>query len=493
MNRRSFMSSALVALIFPREAAAVNINISIPGDGSALRGVVPVTVSCSPVNKNLQKVRLLLGSQLLHEAPAPFTFNWDTTTTSNGAKVLNSEAVYKSRVSTASLQVVVANDVAPPPPPPTNWQPPLVITAGGTYEGGNYESSGSGWENGAVVVQTIQPVTLRGMNLRNLFGGSVVVAYDDSRVTVENCTLTGGSTVSTSGRAFTGWQQHSVTIRNCSIRYTRGIELSLGNPAGQILITRNRHEDIAGGDINLPDVPVGNFVQLRHAAAVSIEISWNEIRTHYINEHQTDNSLMAEDLVSIYNTSNARVFDNMFWHQSYPGNLDGSHIPGRAQYSSQGGITVDSSSDGPGCHNNYVARNQVVDGYGIVASVEAGGNGNLFESNRIVQDGYLDNGEKTRNGWSSPLVILPGGANNHAHGNYIAYIDRGGTHPLDPWDAEYATHAAYALRGALEGGNAEAANNTFKPRPIAKGDEDAEWTLWQQKLAANGITVGSNL
>ena len=130
-----------------------------------------------------------------------------------------------------------------------------------------------------------------------------------------------------------------------------------------------------------------------------------------------------------------------------------------------------------------------MDAYGIVNYAYGGASDNLLKDNRIVADRLLPNGQVKGNGWGSPLVITEGGTNCHAHGNYVAYIDRDGNQPPSPFDATYPTFAAQGLRGAPEGGVAEAAANTFSLNPTA-ASEAAEWDIWQAKLAANGVVVG---
>jgi chitodextrinase len=342
-------------------------------------------------------------------------------------------------------------------PPPTG---PITITQGGIYTG-NWISTSS---TPAVTIATTQPVTIVNSTVTNRAGGTLIDAVGGGavQVTIDHVFAYGGDTYQTSGRLFQAYDFKSVTIRNTTIENTRGIELTYGVTGSSVLITRNRHKNIQGG----PNAsPVGNFVQLRHVRNATIDISWNEI----VNQYNKSN---PEDIISIYHSANAKVHDNMLWHQSTPGNP--------YNQSSQGGITIDCSDAGPTCDNNEIARNQVIDGMGIVTYVTQGGSNNVITENRIVQDGYLD-GSTTRvgNGYSG-FAILAGGSNNHAHGNVVGYINRDGVR-MD-WDR---------LDGAAEGQAAEAQNNSYLPDAVTSAKEQAEMTLWQQKLAANGVSVGA--
>jgi hypothetical protein len=309
-------------------------------------------------------------------------------------------------------------------------------------------------------------VTITG-RVRNLAGGTLIDAVGAGavQVTVDHVFAYGGDTHQTSGRFFQAYDFKSVTIRNSTIENTRGIELTYGVAGSSVLITRNKHKNIQGYiDNQRGIVEVGNFVQFRVVRNATIEVSWNEI----VNEY---NKSYPEDIISIYHSSNANVHDNMLWHQSVPGNAYNT--------SSQGGITLDCSTPGPGCHRNVIARNQVVDGYGIVAHVIHGGDDNLLVRNRIVSDGRLANGVRNGNGAGAPLTVLAGGENNHAHRNVVGYIDRDGA------------RQRFNLRGTPEGQAVEAATNTsFRPR-VTRSAETAEWRRWRARLARWGIVPGA--
>jgi Bacterial Ig domain len=110
---RMVAGGAGASFFFADEAKAVNITISITGDGSALRGDVLISASLSPT-KNLQKVEFFIDGTLgKSDSSLPFEYLWDTTKVPDGKHTLRADGVYKTRKTTASLEVTVANSSAP--------------------------------------------------------------------------------------------------------------------------------------------------------------------------------------------------------------------------------------------------------------------------------------------------------------------------------------------------------------------------------------------
>ena len=340
----------------------------------------------------------------------------------------------------------------PPPPAPGGTQIPSngVITQAGTY---------SGSYTGTVQIATTAPVTLSNARITNTSGGTLInaVGYGPVQVTLEHVTGIGGASYQTSGRFFVAENFKSVTIRNCSIENTTGIELDLGAAGSSVLITRNKHHNIQGNGTS----PVGNFIQFRSVRNSTVEVSWNEV----LNEYNKSN---PEDLISLYQSANAKIHDNYFFGQSTPGNAYAS--------SSQNGITIESGTEPGSASNNVISNNQVIAGEAIGMF---SGNNNMFQGNRIVRSGFLTDGTTlNRNGYEG-IWISTNGSNNRAQGNVVGYINRDGA------------RSDGRLLGAPGGDAAEWANNTHMPGPISLAVEQNEWTLWQQKLAANGISLGA--
>jgi hypothetical protein len=140
----------------------MNVSISITGDGSALKGIVPVTVNVSPT-KNLRRIDLFVDlAKIATSTPTPsFVYQWDTTSSSDGAHMLHADAVYPSRTSSASISVTVANGVVPPPPPPPNW-PASYFT-------------------GPLGVRNIVPAASGGALLVEYGGGDLATTYQQGR------------------------------------------------------------------------------------------------------------------------------------------------------------------------------------------------------------------------------------------------------------------------------------------------------------------------
>jgi len=387
-------------------------------------------------------------------------------------------AAGEMHMSISRVVGMMANRHPPPPPPdpsggaplpPNGWAGPLVISAGGTYDG---RLTGVGWESTtsspAILIQTTQPVLISGW-VRCLAGGHLVdaEAAGASQVTLDHIFAYGGTPYQNSGRLYRAYAFKSFTMQNCTIENTRGVELQEPVAASGVVITRNRHHNIQGWNNPAGDTDVGGLVQCRILQNATIDISWNEV----VNEY---NLSEPTDIISLYFTAHARVHDNYIQHQSRIGNVTPS---------SQNTITSEGDSR---LNDNIIEDNQVIDAYGIGLHANAGmGHDNSVLNNRIIGDQFLPTGTQKANGAGSPLYIATGGTNNHAHGNTVGYIDSSATY-ID------SSLLAASLTGAPEGGAAEAANNTLVPQgQINASLEAAEWGIWLAKLASNGITIGA--
>jgi chitodextrinase len=353
----------------------------------------------------------------------------------------------------ASIQVQTSACSAPAPAPapaPTAWSGPITITQGGTYSGSWESTSGS---TPAVKIATTSPVTITG-RIRNLAGGTLVDAAGGGavQVTLDHVFAYGGGSYQTSGRFFRAFDFKSITIRNSTIEYTRGIELTYGVAGSSVLITRNRHTNIQGNG----ESTVGDFVQLREVQNASVEISWNEV----LNEYNESN---PEDIISLFKSANVRVHDNYLQHNSKPGNAYNT--------STQGTITLDRFDNvGPACHDNEIWNNQMVDTVNGVAISGSGSYNNFIHDNRLIQDGKLPNGTQMGNGWGG--FYMTAGTANRLERNVSGYVNRDGIRK--DWDS--GTNPSL---------------NTTLPDSITQAMELAESTSWKAKLAANGITIGA--
>jgi hypothetical protein len=114
----------------------------------------------------------------------------------------------------------------------------MTITSGGTYSG-NWQSTSS---TPAVTIATSQPVTIVNSIVRNLAGGTLINAVPGgaAQVTIQNTQAYGGASYQSSGRFFVAENYKSVSIRNCSIENTLGIELDTGASGSTALRCRRR-------------------------------------------------------------------------------------------------------------------------------------------------------------------------------------------------------------------------------------------------------------
>jgi len=334
--------------------------------------------------------------------------------------------------------------------------------AGGTYEVAA-EATGS---TPAVNILTSAPVTIKGWvrNLSATSGQPLIDAdFSGARVTVEDLYAYGGYPWQNSGRFLWTGNHHTLIVRQCRVQHTTGIEVGTGLAGqGQVLIARNYFDRIQGSAPAGVIQRVGNMVQFRTCITPDIEVSWNEVWNVYGESFQ-------EDIVSVYHTSNVRVLNNFFFHQSEQNNTLNSSF---------GGITLDASDSGAPVNGCYVAGNHLIDGGSITLWPNAGGgSNNLIEGNRVIADRFLPSGVQKNNGFVG-ILIQAGGTNNHAHTNEVGYWTKDGGRD------------DYIFNGSGHSAAVEESMNTSLPEPIDSALEQAEIPIWGAKKTANGVTVG---
>lgn len=290
--------------------------------------------------------------------------------------------------------------------------------------------------------------------VKSFGGGTLIAARPGTPVDV---TLTHVVGQGGTGLFFTSQGFRSVTIENCTIDKTGGIYLVGGQPGASIVVTRNSQRNVqrdAGGHLR-------HFIQLHDVtSAASADISWNEI----VNDFGESS---VDDVISIYNSARASVHDN-FVKGAYPSTS-------RSAYSGSG-IMIE-----VGSHDNRVFDNQVVDTTNVGIGI-AGGRDNLVTGNRVFSDGRLDDGTPLAAAnvgifvWNS--TDAAGWANNHATGNTVGWHKADGTRN-NLW-FPHAPGSDYALNTGVA-----------DDRLLTRSGEQAEWTAWLAKLAANGIRVGA--
>ncbi len=325
---------------------------------------------------------------------------------------------------------------------------PIVITQGGTYSG-SWESTSS--STPAVQILTTEPVTIVSSTVRNLAGGRLIEIPNGAQanVTIDRVFAFGGS-----GRFVYAEGFKSITVSNCTIDQTAGIDLRSPVASSSVSVTRNRMRNVqqpSEGELR-------QFLQLNRVTTASVDISWNEV----VN---TFGQSRVEDNISVYMSSNARIHDN-FIHGGYPAGVSSSYRGS--------GIAI---GDGGGNYNQ-VYDNQVVATTNVGIGI-AGGHDNFITNNRVVSDGRLDNGTMLSAAnvgisvwnWSND----PTWGNNHATGNTVGWINQAGSRN-DLWFA----HAPN-----------ETSKNTRARHRISRSVEVAEYERWLVKLVAAGFRVGA--
>ncbi len=386
--------------------------------------------------------------------------------------------------------VPVTGDVA--------YSAPITINAGGTYTG-NWESDNN--NQPAVIINTTQPVTIVNSSIRSR--GTLIATYvDHANVTIENTNgyaLNPDVAGKTPGRFLDAENYDSVTVQNCYMEGTSGIELDTyaGDHSAHdtVKILHNsamnidgRYSDGHEGFLNYnlrTNLSTGlteqgyddtQFVQVAKAYGLAgVEIAWNEV----IN--QPGNS-RVEDNISIYRT-NGTAASPILIHDNYiqgaynvaPWQTDSSDSTYSYDWSySGGGIMLGdggSKSLATACGYVKAYNNQVVGttNYGI--AVTAGHDMEIY-NNRVISSGLLPDGRvDTQQNvgiaiWDSNGDGAATFFNNVGHDNVVGWNN--GTGRNDWWTPTAASWT----------------NNTSLSGPITLATEATELTIWRAKLAA---------
>lgn len=363
-----------------------------------------------------------------------------------------------------ALGVIAASS---PPLKAQPYQGPITITAGGTYTG-NWQSLDP--NTPAVTVQTTAPVVIVYSNIQSK--GDLISVQPGSDLTVTDTSGTGlnpGVPGAFLGRFLTSQSAARLVIENNDLNNTAGIYIRTPLSSSTISIRFNTVENINGRastgsgyatrDNGGLGVNLVQFVQFDNVVAPAAEIAWNQV----INDPYVSR---VEDNISIYRSCGSAaapidIHDN-FIHGGYPG------APGTDDYS--GGGIIEEGTDA--CFVN-VHDNQIIEttNYGIAI---AGAHDNNLYSNTLMGIGLLSNGviEPSQNvgGYVSSAAY-----NNTVHDNRAGWYNQNGDdntwYPRSPCDSS----CFY--------------NNTSLI-PFTQADEDAQFNVWNDKLANNGIVIG---
>jgi hypothetical protein len=354
---------------------------------------------------------------------------------------------------------------------------PIVITKGGTYTG-NYQSLSSGMP--CVRIATNEPVILEGCALSG--AGNLIQAGEGADLTVRNCTGQGlAPTVRNQapGRFLDTYRAKKLTVENNAFTQTSGIVVNRWSGSGQggqtLTVRYNRVRNIDGRWINGGSTR-SSFLILNTVTRLSgVDISYNEV----IN---APNESLVEDNINLYNSSGTaqssiRIHDN-FVRGAYPNPATSAKFTGT-------GLTTDGDASTLAEAAGYIEadHNQFV-GTANAAMNIAAGHDIYYHDNRLVTSGYLPNGQRLNAGWAALGVFnyykQPSSVyfNNRVQNNTIGYVS---------WNS----NAPFTDRLDLSPNACEPCTGTIHlPNPITTATEDAEATLWQNKLQQGGITVG---
>jgi hypothetical protein len=100
----------------PPDVVAPTVTLTAPAAGATVTGTVAVTATAAD-NVGVASVQFFAGANAIGTATAaPFTINWDTTGTANGAVSLTAQATDAAgNVTTSSAVSVTISNTAPPP------------------------------------------------------------------------------------------------------------------------------------------------------------------------------------------------------------------------------------------------------------------------------------------------------------------------------------------------------------------------------------------
>ena len=384
---------------------------------------------------------------------------------------------------------------------------PLVVTQGGTYSG-NWESLDPAVP--AVTVRTSEPVVIENANLRGR-GDLIKTAAEHADLTVRN---TRGYALNPDvygvapGRFLEAYRFDNVVLENNYLEGTGGIKLleylGDGTAADGVRVVGNaarnidgRKSDGAGGFLDFNErtrlsdgvtedgYKIRQFLQLDKVQGVpGVEVAWNQV----VNEPGLSR---IEDTINIYRSSGTadspiRIHDNYIqgaytvrpWQGGTTADETWSYDWGYAG----GGILLGDGSSGVAYVRAY--DNQVVSttNYGIAI---AAGHDSSFYRNRVVSSGRLADGRPIAEQnvgvyiWDlydtgSASFYNNGGSDNRIGWVKDASASGSGGDRNDWWVPDATTFE----------------NNVNWPGEITLQTEADEFTLWQQKLASAGLTVG---
>ena len=370
---------------------------------------------------------------------------------------------------------------------------PIVITHGGTWTGGFYDSADD--TTPAVKIMTTEPVTLYKCTITG--SADLVDAVNGgARVTIRDC-----KAVSTfprlAGRSkgffFTAYQPASVVIQNNRIEGTGGINIvGFGDSRGAsdtITVAFNDFKNIDGrkplGASRQPDNDTGP--DLRHAVMLNsvhgiphIRVVWNQM----IN---APGDSACEDVIDFYQSSGTKsspaVIANNYIQGAYPPRPESQNYTG-------GGINLGDTAPGDKNLDDIPAyadcfANQVINtcNYGIGIF---DGHDMSLHNNVVLCSGKFGSGIHLRYTFVGSLSWDYAGIghwyNNSIHDNWIGYEQNSFNDGVYAWQKLNNYWAKTALKSADNRG----------PSAVTQAMESREWTNWQKKVSAHHMKIGTD-
>ena len=351
---------------------------------------------------------------------------------------------------------------------------PITITHGGTYQG-DWQSLNA--KIPAVRIRTSEPVIIENSTIRSR-GILIDASGFNANLTVRDTSgygLNPNVNGQRAGRFLDVDGFSNVVVSNNYLEGTAGIYLArykgnhtakqtitvLGNVAKNI---DGRMSNGKGGYLNKGnDDDYVQFFQVNGAHHLrGAEVAWNQVT----NE---PGKSLVEDNINIFDTTGTAdsrfVIHDNYIQGAYP--ID----PAKDRNYTGGGIMV---SD---VNSSFISAydNQVIDttNYGIAIS---SGHDNEFYDNRIVSAGMLPDGRKIKAQNVGAYIWNQSGksgfTHNVGHDNVIGWVGSGGRN--DWWTPDAASWN----------------NNQAMSGKVELATVQGEWTIWQNKLAQDGMSVG---
>ncbi|MBC6612328.1 T9SS type A sorting domain-containing protein [Hymenobacter sp. BT507] len=331
-----------------------------------------------------------------------------------------------------------------------------------------------------MIVSTSEPVTLIDCTL--VGAGDLIKTGGGVDLTVRNCRgygLTPTVDNRTRGRFLDAYQAKQLIIEHNYMEHTAGMVVNRwsGNGSAQQTLTVRYNQGLnCDGRYRNGGKETRSFVQLNTVQQLAgIEISYNEFR----NE---PNESAVEDNINFYNSSGTaqspvKVHDN-YVQGAYP-------YPATEPSFHGTGLTTDGDGSTPTTTAAYIEayQNQFVSTCNAAMNIAAGHHIHFY-NNRMVTDGLLPDGTKLKATYAATAVFnyykkdAATFNNNTISNNTIGYVKWGYNSP-------------YKDRQDLSAGNcATCSETTHLPNPITPAMEQDEWSLWQQKLQQQQVSVG---